>query len=820
MQTLHLIGNAHLDPVWLWRWQEGFAEIKATFRSALDRMQEFPGFTFTCACAGYYKWVEENEPAMFDEIKQRVAEGRWVIAGGWWIQPDCNLPSGESFARHALYAQRYFYEKFGHIARVGYNVDSFGHNGMLPQLLKKSGMDSYVMMRPGAHEKDLPGDIFWWESADGSRVLTCRLSCGYGTCWGTDLSVMYERLADRAEEQGIPLMLFYGVGNHGGGPTVAELHRCEAMIAKSTRTAIRYSSPDGYFKDLRALGGEYPVVRGDLQHHASGCYSTTSDIKALNRKAECRLVSAEKFMTIANEKLKLPYRSDLIKKAWEDVLFNQFHDIMGGCSIPEAYDDAREFYGEALKLGGDMLNASLQKLSWNIDTMGDRQFFLSKDFDWAVWEMKQGGAPVVVFNPLSWEVDAVVQLSKKVSRIEDDLGSPVALQHVRASRSNVQDMWDTLFRAAIPAFGWRVFRIFLSKEPEAPDSPRSLISGGNWLENDWLRLELDPYTGNVSRLYDKADGVEVFSSSGATPVVIDDECSDTWAHAVFEFRTEVGRFGDASVTLVEDGPLRSTLRATSRWGRSELRQDFSLWRDRPGVDVSVRLNWQEHHKMLKLSFPLNAWDCGVVYEIPYGALERPADGKEYPGQSWVDITGTLRDGRRYGLALANTTKYSYDALGSDLRLTAVRSAMYADHFGQRDGFGEFMDQGIQYFSYTLLPHCGLWQRSGIVRRTQELLNPAVAVLETFHKGSLPLRASQITIDQPGVIAAVLKQAEDGDALVLRCCETLGEPTAARINLSLAGVAWTAMFGPYEIKTFHISQSSVVEETNLLEGELP
>lgn len=218
---IHLVGNAHIDPVWLWRWQEGFAEIKATFQSALDRLEEFPDFVFTSACAAYYKWVEENDPVMFEEIRKRVNEGRWFIAGGWWVQPDCNIPSGESFVRHGLYSQRYFYEKFGIMSKVGYNVDSFGHNGMLPQVLKKSGMDYYVFSRPGPHEKEIPKNLFWWEGEDGSRVLAFRIPYNYGNWWSDkDNPLRGKTLAvlELAREQGTDMMNFYGVGNHGGGP--------------------------------------------------------------------------------------------------------------------------------------------------------------------------------------------------------------------------------------------------------------------------------------------------------------------------------------------------------------------------------------------------------------------------------------------------------------------------------------------------------------------------------------------------------------------------------------------------------------------------
>ena len=180
-RKIYMTGNAHIDPVWLWRWPEGAAEIKATFRSALDRLNEFDDFIFASASAAYYEWVELNEPAMFEEIKQRVKEGRWEIIGGMWVEPDLNIPSGESFVRQTLYSQRYFMEKFGKIAKVGGNVDSFGQSGMLPQLLKKSGIPYYIFMRGAEKPGELNEFLFTWESADGSRITAFKLATGYGS---------------------------------------------------------------------------------------------------------------------------------------------------------------------------------------------------------------------------------------------------------------------------------------------------------------------------------------------------------------------------------------------------------------------------------------------------------------------------------------------------------------------------------------------------------------------------------------------------------------------------------------------------------------
>jgi alpha-mannosidase len=818
MSALHLVGNAHLDPAWLWRWQEGFAEIKATFRSALDRMEEFPDFTFTCAGAAHYAWVEENAPEMFEEIRRRVREGRWALAGGWWVQPDCNLPCGESFVRQGLYGQRYFADKFGKRVGFGYNVDSFGHAASLPQILVKSGMDGYVFARPDSSEKDLPASLFWWESADGSRLLAYRIPFGYQT--GIDARELVgkvDAVEELADAEGAPQMLFYGVGDHGGGPTVAMLRAVEEL--RKAGREIRYSSPREYFAEMKEDAKDLPVVRDELQHHGSGCYSTTADLKADNRRAENRLLSAEKWLVVARRVLGLRYDRAPLTEAWKSLLFNQFHDILAGTCIPEACQDAHELFGYSLKTAAEALNAALQKISWSIDTLGNERRLTGKERDWILWQGARG-APLVVFNPLSWEVAAAVEVPKQLKGVTDANGAPLPLQDVRASRTNGTDCLNSIFMARVPALGYRVYWGHLDKQTRAAGQEHSLESGAAWLENDWTRLEVDANTGWISRLYDKTAGRDVLGGPGAVPIVVDDTEHDTWAHGFFEFRDEIGRFKKAAVRLIEAGPLRASLRVESDFGRSRLRQDFTLHRDRKGVDVKVRLDWQEQHQILKLSFPVSVVSARATYEIPYGTIARPVDGRENPGQSWVDVSGMDGSGKEAGLTLANTAKYGYDVLGADLRLTVARSALYADHFGERDGEGEFMDQGVQVFAYRLLPHAGDWREAGAPRAAMELNNPPVLVLETSHKGTLPLEGSFIEISAPNVAATALKDAEEGDAVVLRCFETDGVETEAVISLPFLSARWKTRFGKNEIKTFKIGPDGRAREANLLEDEGP
>ncbi|AZN40126.1 alpha-mannosidase [Paenibacillus albus] len=820
---IHMIGNAHLDPVWLWQWQEGYAEIKATFRSALDRMKEFPDFIFTCAGAAYYEWVEENAPEMFEEIRERVKEGRWVIVGGWWIQPDCNLPSGESFARHSLYSQRYFKEKFGVTANVGYNVDSFGHHGMLPQILKKSGMDYYVFMRPGQHEKEMDKDLFWWQSADGSRVMTFRIPFSYGNWWKTGDAVVEKTraVAALADEHGHGYMNFYGVGNHGGGPTIANLHSVHKLQEELGADRIALSSPNRYFAEMSEMYSDtIPVHSDDLQHHASGCYSTHSESKADNRRSEHRLLTSEKFSTLAHQLLALPYPSQKLQQGWKNVMFNHFHDIMGGCSIKEAYRDAREAYGESLQIAAVTLNAALQKISWSIDTMKEGITPLSKDKDWVLWEQDDKGIPLVVFNPHSWDIAAPVQVNKNVAGVTDENGTPILAQRVRGSRTNgSEDKYDTLFMGHIPALGYRVYWLYRDKQQEAEASSLVLHAEDNVLENDYIRLELEAHTGYIKKLTDKRLGLDVLSGNGAVPIVIDEHDSDTWSHGIFQFRNEIAKFADAEIRLMERGPLRARLRVTSRYNRSVLRQDFILYHDRPEIEVQVKLDWREEHKMLKLSFPVNVEQPKATYEIPYGHIERPTNGEEEPGQQWLDVTGLATGtSQTYGLSVLNDSKYSSDVLDNDLRLTVVRSPIFADHFGVRDEWCEFMDQGVQEFKYGLVPHAGGWQDAQVAQKAYELNVPPVSIVETYHEGSLPQSFAGIQVSSDQIIATAFKKAEDGDGYILRCYETSGREATTSIAIPMLGRKWDAAFGACEIKTFRIPLSAADEviENNLIE----
>jgi alpha-mannosidase len=806
--TLHMIGNAHIDPVWLWRWPEGCHEVLASFRSALDRLSEDPEFVFVSSSAAFYKWVEELQPAMFEEIKARVAEGRWEVVGGWWIQPDCNVPGGESFVRQGLYGQRYFREKLGVLARVGYNVDSFGHHGVLPQILRKSGMDAYVFARPSPQEQGLPGRLFQWEADDGSRVTAFRIPFEYCT-WGKELDKHVRRVAGELRPPQDELMCFYGVGNHGGGPTVENLASIRRLREEPGAPRMLFSSPNRFFEAVEASGraASLPVHHDDLQHHASGCYAVHSAIKYWNRRAEWALVTAEKWSAVASAAVGLPYPQEEFRRAWQGVLFNQFHDILAGTSIESAYEDARNLHGEALAIADRALTAATVAMAWDIRS-----------------PLEPEARPIVVFNAHAWAARVTVETEfgrfNEAYSLLDDQGHPVPAQRVQ-SEATAGGRTRLCFQADLPPLGYRVYKV-VPTPAEPPAADPFAGSSDHVLENANLRVSFDPETGWISSLFDKRHGVEALAGPAAVPVVVRDE-SDTWGHNVFSFREEAGRFRAESLRLIARGPVRATLRVVSRYGDSRLVQEFSLMADGEIVQVAVTLDWQERHRALKLRFPVNVHFHRATSEQPYGSIDRFANGEEEPGQGWVDLSGSARDtGERYGVSILNDGKHSYDVMVRDIGLTVLRSPIYAHHdpaVPQPDEEYSYIDQGRQRLRYAIYPHAAGWEEAETVRRAAELNQAPVSVLGTFHpEGKLPPACVYADARPANIVLSVIKQAEDGDDLVVRAYESSKAATAATIRLPQWGRIIQAEFGPGEIKTFRVPRSPgrPVVEVNLLE----
>ncbi len=701
---------------------------------------------------------------------------------------------------------------------------------MLPQLLLQGGFKYYVFMRPNKIENPTcPEGPFWWESPDGSRVLAYRLLSAYGTGPEGMTPEAVRNLAACFKPDVQDEMLFFGVGDHGGGPTIENIQSIQTMQKNPDLPHLIFSSPDRFFESLLESspgnGTGLPVYRGDLQYHAAGCYAAHSGIKRWNRKAEHDLLRAERWATISHLIAGTPYPSKELEAAWENVLFNQFHDILAGSSIQEAYDDARDAFGAVFQVAETHLNRALQRISSRVDTRG-------------------GETAVVVYNPHSFAVKVPIEhelmtwhLGGRPLHLVDDTRQEVIWQPGPLSASVPQGWRMRLcFLAELPPLGYKVFHLNgLAEEtgqsggPHIERLPLTTVNGYEVeadgrsnlaVDNKFLHLELDTRLGDIAHLVDKRAGNEVFSGHAAQGLVIDDP-SDTWSHGVTTFRTECGRFGDASLKLLESGPERVVIHSKSFYGKSTLIQDYIVYHGLPWIEVRVIVDWHEQLKLLKLAFPIQVQSPKATFEIPYGVIERPSNGLEVPGQRWFDVTGETTQGL-FGLSILNNAKYSFDVLDAEMRLTVLRSPVFAHHTPHKleaDQDYSYMDQGRQEFTYILLPHPGGWQEAETVQLAEVLNMPPVALTEGIHAGELNPEGGFLSCMDSHVQISVLKLAEEGGDIVVRCRETKGILAETTLKIPILTREIDLTLTPWQVKTMRIPRDKdrPVQESNFLEN---
>jgi alpha-mannosidase len=813
--TVHMIGNAHLDPVWLWRLDEGRKEASDTSRSALDRLNETPEFIFCRSSAVTYQWVEEDDPAMFAEIDARVRDGRWDIVNGWWVQPDCNIPGGESYARQALYAKEYFTEKFGDTQdiTVGYNVDTFGHNGNLPQILAKSGFKYYCFFRPDpVGEKPGLPQVFWWEAPDGSRILASRPPHHYGC--GGDAEQMLERINGSWEEtvdDTTEVMCFYGVGNHGGGPTKINI---ESILDNNTRADTpnaKFSTPDTFFEAILAQKSDFPVIKDDLQIHAVGCYSVVAKVKAFNRRCEQELMKTERYATLANTLFGAAYPFIEVRDAWRDVLFNQFHDVLAGTSLSPAYEDVYNMYGKALEATETASKQSLRTLARNVDTRGD-------------------GLAVTVFNPSAWQrtdfVTAEIEVASDADQLRmfDSVGNEVIAQIVEHNAGGDGGTVTIGFVADVPATGYMVYRVILDAMPMIAKS-ETLRFGATMLGNEFFTLNVDPVSGAISSL--KTDGgPELIGGEGVTIKVLNDT-SDTWSHGITRYDDDLGDFtAGGNVRVVESGPVRATIEIEGTFNQSKAVQRISVYPGVNRVDVTVDLDFNERHRILKLAVPTAVTEPDATFEIPYAFMTRDTDGAEMPGQKWIDVTGTADGANTAGVALINDDKYGFDVRDSEMRMSILRTCIYAFHDPREVQPKEryhYVDLGESSFNYALVPHAGDWRTVRTPRAGEEFNTKMTAFVEPYHNGSLSKDGSALLEVEPeNVVGTVLKKSQDDSRIIVRVYESFGQDGKATIRLPKHGIEATVPIGHHELKTLAFDPANPTAapvEVDLLEKDM-
>jgi alpha-mannosidase len=695
MITVHMIGNAHLDPVWLWRWPAGVGEALATCRAACDLLDEEPDVVFTRGDAWLYERVEALDPGLFTRIRAHVDAGRWAVVGGWYLQPDCNLPLAASFRKHMEVGLRHARQKLGVDVTVGYNVDSFGHSAALPRLLSAAGYDSYVMMRPMAHEKVLPAAIFKWKTPGdtGPGVLAWRLHLAYCTA-ADDLSEQV-RAALACAVPGIDhVMCFYGVGDHGGGPTRRQTAWIRSHRHAFAGARLAFSHPRAFFDAVKPHAAALPEVTGELQMHAIGCYSVVRNIKVGMRKAEHALLAAEAAAEAfpGHAPKDAPAR---LEAAWRLTLFNQFHDVYGGTSLAEACIDARDQLGAARSAAESVLYDTLFRTAADLPPDQCQR--------------------VIAFNPSDAAFDGYLRWEPWFDWrgfegwIADAEGRQVPHQ-VLPGDSIVGNSFSLLWPARIEPKCLATFRLRSGTQPKAavPGMPAgpltssdASLANGHWAAMTGTDRDLLLFTGALLE---------------SVRVEVREDSSDTWSHGIDRFSGPLaGCFLPTASVIEEAGPLRASLHVEAAFGTSTLELCARLYAGDPRLELELRVDWHERLRVAKLVLSFGAPVERRTDGIQETGLERLQDGREYPLIDWT-VAHVGRDGAA-GVACPDC--FALSGEGREVAFTLLRSPVFAWHDPavlEHDRPYRYTDEGEHRFRFTVRTDAGRSSAASVAER--------------------------------------------------------------------------------------------------------
>ncbi len=779
---IRIVGNSHIDMAWLWPWTETVEVVRNTFQSVLDLMREYPDFKFTMSSARTYEWMQEKYPDLYAQIEQRVKEGRWEIIGGMWVEPDLNMPDGESLVRQILVGKRYFQKNFGVDVKIGWNPDSFGYNYQLPQIYKKSGMDYFVTQKLlWAHEfTTFPYKLFYWQAPDGSKLLTYFPHDYAGGIdaepLATDVSLWMPSIYGKTVPEKPEMMHLYGVGDHGGGPTRIMLDHADQLRAPdAVYPKLEFSFARDFFADIekRKPTMQIPTWDGELYFaYHRGVFTTQSETKRRIRRSEENMLNAEKFASLASL-FGRAYPKDTMELAWKNLLFDHFHDIMPGSGIAVNYLEAKRNLEDVDRAAAEVTHNSLAEIAVHVDTHRD-------------------GVPVMIFNPLSWPRDQVteleVQLASSAAQIDAVNADGVPAETQLLSMDAGTHRARFLLHARVPSFGYQTY--FFHGRNSTPPMHPLVTASADTLENEFLRVKIDPETGCMTSLFDKRSNTEALapseSDSGGPENAICGNLLQTFVdkpkqwdawNIDADFEKQHWDLDKADeVKLIESGPLRAIIRIRNHFQNSTFVRDVILYEGATRVDVKMQTEWHEKHILLKVAFPVSAHSNHATYEIPFGSIERPTTRNtpaemaqfEVPAQRWADISDD-----KHGFSLLNDSKYGYDAKNNVLRLSLLRSPEWPDPHA---------DEGHHEFTYSLYPHGGGWKDALTIRQGYELNYKLIPISTANHQGALPPQHSFLTVDAGNVIVTALKSAEDNDGLILRYYEWAGKESDVQFQL--------------------------------------
>lgn len=720
--NLSAVGHAHIDTAWMWPLSETKRKCARTFSTALNYFDEYPDYKFACSQAQQYAWMKEHYPGLYARIKEAVKAGQFLPVGGTWIEPDCNLPSGESLVRQFLYGQRFFMREFGIRCTEFWNPDVFGYSAAVPQILAQCGIKYFLTQKLSWNQFNKPANhTFYWEGLDGSRVFThfppADTYNADFTPWQLIDNVKKFKNHDRASES----LYLFGYGDGGGGPTksMLEVAKRARDLDGLPRTEIR--APEEFWKRAEADCTDLPVWSGELYFELHrGTYTSQARNKLLNRRCEFLMREWEFLAAVqfAQDKTGAAYPHEAIEECWRVILLNQFHDIIPGSSITEVYRDS------------------------------------DRDYERVAQTARKA---IAGYQPATPEKDKV--------RVTNFLGAN--------RREVVETRSGELAIVEAPSCGYRVQTLDASV-----DTPVTLREedAGFVLENHLLRARLGR-DGRVASLIHKESGRETICSTGAGQLALYEDKPlfwDAWDLDVFHLEKRFALPGAVSARVIQRDALRVAVEFEYVFSRSKLRQVIRLDALSPWLEFVNHIDWREKSKILKAEFDVNVRAPEATYEIQFGHVKRPTHFNtswdiarfEVCLHRWMDYAE-----HGFGVAMLNDSKYGGNVHGSRMALSLMRSSNDPDPLA---------DRGEHEFRYALMPHAGAWQEAGVQQAALNFNAPLSVVPDTGANHA----ESFFRVSNPGIVIDTIKKAEDSDALIIRMYEAFGGRREFTLETSL------------------------------------
>ena len=817
----YIICNAHLDPIWQWEWEEGAAEALSTFRIAADFCEQYEDYIFCHNEVLLYDWIEQFDPELFSRIQDLVARGKWHIIGGWHVQPDCNMPSGESFVRQILSGRKYFLEKFDKIPQVAINFDSFGHSRGLVQIMAKSGYKGYVHMRPQPQHLTLPAAEYTWVGYDGSKITGIRPDGWYSTPKG-QAALAINNTLNKCPDNDINMRL-WGIGNHGGGPSKKDLD--DLVTLKSELQAkgddIIHTTPEGYLAEAIKYH-EFPEVDHSLWCWAVGCYSSQVRVKQKHRAAENTYYLTEIMCSHAANEGLMEYPFKELADAMYDIMTVEFHDVLPGSSIQPAEE-----------MGIRMMDHAIEILT----RLKAKAFFALAS---GQAKADSDKIPVFVYNPYPYEIteDIVCEFNLWdqdrnlyfMKPVVYDKNCKLVPSQCEKEYSTIPINWRKriVFRATLAPMTLNRFDCAFETFDERPAFNAIQENDYFILNRGVTTVKINTATGLVDE-YIK-DG-QNYVEKGAFGLEVFNDDFDPWGMMVTSFKEKIGDFkllspSEAkdflyldneipSVHIIEDGDVETTIEATFGYKNSFAILKYTLG-ETGDLKIAVRVNWGEKQRLLRLNIPTTIKDSVCIGEQPYGEEKLKDDFEENVSQKFIYVSNYSDS-----LVAINNCIYAscFDSKSGNLKYTLLRSASYCAHpvdarvVMPQDRYMPYIDQGERDFSFlfSVGKHDELKPR--IARKAQQF-NMKPMALSFYPTGIGKIPASPLKLlDTNCITINAFKKADCGAGYIIR----LFNPTekAQKCRLCFYDTETNVSFGPYEIKT--IRYDGEFSETGLMEG---